>query len=57
MRGGRIVKISIFDIVVGDIVPLRIGDQVNVLMIEFVLIVLNTLGCVIQSLSWHSGPC
>ncbi|XP_021665208.1 calcium-transporting ATPase 9, plasma membrane-type isoform X2 [Hevea brasiliensis] len=28
MRGGRIVKISIFDIVVGDVVPLRIGDQV-----------------------------
>lgn len=29
MRGGRIVKISIFDIAVGDVVPLRIGDQVN----------------------------
>ncbi|KAM5579900.1 calcium-transporting ATPase 9, plasma membrane-type-like [Rosa sericea] len=28
MRGGRTVKISIFDIVVGDVVPLRIGDQV-----------------------------
>ncbi|XP_031396233.1 calcium-transporting ATPase 9, plasma membrane-type-like isoform X3 [Punica granatum] len=28
MRGGRMVKISIFDIVVGDVVPLRIGDQV-----------------------------
>ncbi|XP_061985063.1 calcium-transporting ATPase 9, plasma membrane-type-like isoform X2 [Populus nigra] len=28
MRGGRIMKISIFDIVVGDVVPLRIGDQV-----------------------------
>ncbi|CAL1373976.1 unnamed protein product [Linum trigynum] len=28
MRGGRAVKTSIFDIVVGDIVPLRIGDQV-----------------------------
>ncbi|KAI4326214.1 hypothetical protein MLD38_031551 [Melastoma candidum] len=27
-RGGRMVKISIYDIVVGDIVPLRIGDQV-----------------------------
>lgn len=31
MRGGRTVKISIFDIVVGDVVPLRIGDQVSVL--------------------------
>ncbi|KAF3430971.1 hypothetical protein FNV43_RR25701 [Rhamnella rubrinervis] len=28
MRGGRMVKTSIFDIVVGDVVPLRIGDQV-----------------------------
>ncbi|KAM0959339.1 hypothetical protein ACFX2I_024465 [Malus domestica] len=28
LRGGRSVKISIFDIVVGDVVPLRIGDQV-----------------------------
>lgn len=28
MRDGRMVKVSIFDIVVGDIVPLRIGDQV-----------------------------
>ncbi|XP_062155503.1 calcium-transporting ATPase 9, plasma membrane-type isoform X2 [Alnus glutinosa] len=28
LRGGRTVKISIFDIVVGDVVPLKIGDQV-----------------------------
>ncbi|KAM6561882.1 hypothetical protein CsatB_021880 [Cannabis sativa] len=28
MRGGRMVKISIFDIVVGDVIPLKIGDQV-----------------------------
>ncbi|KAI3437157.1 Cation_ATPase_C domain-containing protein [Psidium guajava] len=28
MRGGRMIKISIHDIVVGDIVPLNIGDQV-----------------------------
>ncbi|KAK4748305.1 hypothetical protein SAY87_014891 [Trapa incisa] len=28
MRGGRMVNISIFDIVVGDVIPLRIGDQV-----------------------------
>ncbi|XP_054781751.1 calcium-transporting ATPase 9, plasma membrane-type-like isoform X2 [Prosopis cineraria] len=28
IRGGRIVKISIFDVVVGDVVPLKIGDQV-----------------------------
>ncbi|KAL8254770.1 hypothetical protein R6Q59_032991 [Mikania micrantha] len=28
IRGGRRVKISIFDIVVGDVIPLKIGDQV-----------------------------
>lgn len=28
MRGGKSVKISIFDVVVGDVIPLRIGDQV-----------------------------
>ncbi|XP_043719455.1 calcium-transporting ATPase 10, plasma membrane-type-like isoform X2 [Telopea speciosissima] len=28
IRGGRRVDISIFDIVVGDVVPLKIGDQV-----------------------------
>lgn len=28
MRSGRTVKISIFDVVVGDVVPLKIGDQV-----------------------------
>ncbi|KAL3500795.1 hypothetical protein ACH5RR_039888 [Cinchona calisaya] len=28
VRGGRRVKVSIFDVVVGDIVPLKIGDQV-----------------------------
>ncbi|KAL5056737.1 hypothetical protein RYX36_028341 [Vicia faba] len=28
MRGGRTIKISIFEIVVGDVLPLKIGDQV-----------------------------
>ncbi|KAH1105366.1 hypothetical protein GLYMA_13G372400v4 [Glycine max] len=28
IRGGRTIQISIFDIVVGDLVPLKIGDQV-----------------------------
>ncbi|KAI4355895.1 hypothetical protein L6164_004623 [Bauhinia variegata] len=28
IRGGRTVMISIFDIVVGDVVPLKIGDQI-----------------------------
>ncbi|WZZ23948.1 hypothetical protein YC2023_007349 [Brassica napus] len=29
MRGRRTVKISIYDIVVGDVIPLRIGDRVR----------------------------
>ncbi|KAK7325335.1 hypothetical protein VNO77_29497 [Canavalia gladiata] len=28
IRGGRTIKISIFELVVGDVVPLKIGDQV-----------------------------
>ncbi|XP_022723610.1 calcium-transporting ATPase 9, plasma membrane-type isoform X2 [Durio zibethinus] len=28
MRAGRTVKISIYDVVVGDVVPLKIGDQI-----------------------------
>lgn len=28
VRGGRRVEVSIFDLVVGDVVPLKIGDQV-----------------------------
>ncbi|KAG6503735.1 calcium-transporting ATPase 5, plasma membrane-type-like [Zingiber officinale] len=28
IRGGRRIKVSIFDLVVGDVVPLKIGDQV-----------------------------
>lgn len=45
MRGGRTLKISIFDIVVGDVVPLRIGDQVSLILEEFcfVLCVQNFL--------------
>ena len=30
MRGRRTVKISIYDIVVGDVIPLRIGDRVSI---------------------------
>ncbi|PIA26208.1 hypothetical protein AQUCO_09600039v1 [Aquilegia coerulea] len=29
IRGGKRVEVSIFDIVVGDIIPLKIGDQVH----------------------------
>ena len=29
IRGGRTIEISIFEIVVGDVVPLNIGDQVS----------------------------
>ncbi|XP_074572932.1 calcium-transporting ATPase 5, plasma membrane-type-like [Curcuma longa] len=28
IRGGRRIKVSIFDLIVGDVVPLKIGDQV-----------------------------
>ncbi|KAG9160379.1 hypothetical protein Leryth_008775 [Lithospermum erythrorhizon] len=28
MRGGRRIPVSIFDVVVGDVIPLKIGDQV-----------------------------
>ena len=29
IRGGRRIQVSIFDIVVGDVVALKIGDQVQ----------------------------
>lgn len=29
IRGGRRTEVSIFDIAVGDIIPLKIGDQVG----------------------------
>lgn len=29
IRGGRREKISIYEIVVGDVIPLSIGDQVS----------------------------
>ncbi|XP_024962705.1 calcium-transporting ATPase 8, plasma membrane-type-like isoform X2 [Cynara cardunculus var. scolymus] len=29
VRGGRRIEISIFDIIVGDVIPLKIGDQVR----------------------------
>ena len=29
VRGGRRIEISIYDLVVGDVVPLKIGDQVG----------------------------
>ena len=29
IRGGRRIQVSIFDIVVGDVVALKIGDQVS----------------------------
>lgn len=36
LRDGRTLKVSIFDLVVGDVVPLKIGDQVGVLCGQFV---------------------
>jgi hypothetical protein len=29
VRGGRRIMVSIYDLVVGDVVPLKIGDQVE----------------------------
>lgn len=29
IRGGQRIKVSIFEMVVGDVVPLKIGDQVD----------------------------
>lgn len=37
------VKISIFDIVVGDVVPLRIGDQVSLFQYCSLLLLLTSL--------------
>lgn len=36
IRGGRREKVSIYDIVVGDVVPLNIGDQVCIFTINMV---------------------
>lgn len=33
IRGGRRVEISIYDLVVGDVIPLNIGNQVHDLFI------------------------
>ena len=35
IRGGRRVEISIYDIVVGDVIPLNIGNQVLDLFLLF----------------------
>lgn len=39
VRGGRRVEVSIFDLVVGDVVPLKIGDQVYLQVLLFELVV------------------
>lgn len=40
IRGGRRVEISIYDIVVGDVIPLNIGDQVHDLFLLILIIIL-----------------
>ncbi|GKA45819.1 polyubiquitin 11 [Tanacetum coccineum] len=49
VRGGRRVKISIFDIVVGDVITLKIGDQVTIFLLAvpegLPLVVTVTLAC------------
>lgn len=37
IRGGRRVEVSIYDIVVGDVIPLDIGDQVCDFVCAFLL--------------------
>lgn len=54
------MEISIFDIVVGDVVPLSIGDQVSVL--QLLNIVLNTsiyfkINSSHRVLVFYPGPC
>ncbi|XP_022716352.1 calcium-transporting ATPase 9, plasma membrane-type-like isoform X2 [Durio zibethinus] len=51
MRGGRIVKISIYDVVVGDVVPLKIGDQVPA---DGILITGHSLGIDESSMTGES---
>lgn len=51
------VKISIFDIVVGDVVPLRIGDQVSILMFYFVLVGLVFYVFLNHITNFYQGPC
>ena len=56
MRGGRTVKISIYDVVVGDVIPLRIGDQVGLFSqyistVALIRINLSLTYCI------HLGPC
>ena len=56
-RGGRRVEISIFDIVVGDVLPLKIGDQV----IGWTFVASSRWGLVLtlylQILNFITGPC
>lgn len=57
MRGGRTIKISIFDIVVGDVLPLKIGDQVNLHKSHFVSLVIELCSFYVNYSIDISGSC
>lgn len=43
IRGGGIARVSIYDIVVGDIVPLKYGGQVSITLLIVILVCLFIL--------------
>lgn len=65
IRGGRRVQVSIFDIVVGDVIPLKIGDQVNAFFFSlffflFLLLIICILGLastLTELMESCPGPC
>ena len=60
VRGGRRVEISIYDIVVGDVIPLNIGNQVlDLFLLLFFLIILFDciFSLLLSSFLLFLGPC
>ena len=60
VRGGRRVEISIYDIVVGDVIPLNIGNQVIdfFFLLLFFLILLDWIFyLLLSSFLLFLGPC
>lgn len=60
IRGGRRVEISIYDIVVGDVIPLNIGNQVRELLYFLILLIIPN-DCIslllLSSYLLCLGPC
>ena len=57
IRGGRRVKISIYDVVVGDVVPLKIGNQVKIIDFSVFGLIIYCFGMVISFIVWDTGAC